>query len=221
MVVGFYSNVIFPRLYDWLIDTPHWAKYRAEQLATVGGAVLEIGVGTGLNLPHYPTQVRKLTTVEPNPGMNGLLQRRIEATGIEVDQHILGGEKLPFDEETFDCIVSTVTLCSISAVQHAMGELLRVLRPGGRFLFLEHGISPDAKVARWQRRFNGLQKRMVGGCQLDVDIRGLLESQSFSSLEINNFYMEKMPKTHGYMYRGVAVKGGVPTLDKPPKDTAK
>jgi len=219
--VGFYSNVIFPRLYDWLIDTPHWAKYRQEQLATVDGAILEIGVGTGLNLPHYPADVRKITTVEPNPGMNKLLQRQIAATGIKVDQHILGGEKLPFDGETFDCVVSTVTLCSIPQVQQAMSELLRVLRPGGRFLFLEHGVSPDGRVLKWQRRLNGLQKRWVGGCQLDVDIQGLLESQSFGSLEINNFYMEKMPKTHGYMYRGVAIKGGVTTLDKPLKDTAK
>jgi len=206
--VGFYSNVIFPRLYDWLIDTPHWAKYRTEQLATVGGDILEIGVGTGLNLPYYPTDVRKITTVEPSPGMNKLLQRRIASTGIEVDQRILGGEKLPFDGETFDCVVSTVTLCSIPGVDRAMRELLRVLRPGGRFLFLEHGASPELKVRKWQHRLNGLQKRLVGGCRLDVDIRGLLESQSFGSLEIDNFYMEKMPKTHGYMYRGVAIKKG-------------
>jgi ubiquinone/menaquinone biosynthesis C-methylase UbiE len=138
--------------------------------------------------------------------MNRLLQRRIEATGIEVDQRILGGESLPFDGETFDCVVSTVTLCSIPAVERAMHELFRVLRPGGRFLFLEHGVSPVAKISKWQRRLNGLQKRFVGGCQLDVDIQGLLETQSFRSIKIDNFYMERMPKTHGYMYRGMAVK---------------
>ena len=100
--MGFYSNVIFPRLYDWLIDTPHWAKYRTEQLAMVGGDILEIGIGTGLNLPYYPKNVRKITTVDPSPGMNKLLQRRIAATSIEVDQRILGGEAIPFDGETFD-----------------------------------------------------------------------------------------------------------------------
>jgi ubiquinone/menaquinone biosynthesis C-methylase UbiE len=204
--MGLYSDSIFPRVYDWLIDTPHWARYRQEQLTTVDGDILEIGVGTGLNLPHYPAQVRKITTVEPNPGMNKLLQRRIEATGIEVDQRILGAEKIPFDGETFDCVVSTVTLCSIPAVERAMHELFRVLRPGGRFLFFEHGVSPDMKVHKWQRRLNRLQKRLVGGCQLDVDIQGLLESQSFSSLKIENFYMEKMPKTHGYIFCGVAIK---------------
>ena len=185
--MGWYSDAIFPRVYDWLVDTPHWARYRQEQLATVDGDILEIGVGSGLNLPHYPAQVRKITTVEPNPGMNRLLQRRIEATEIEVDQRILSGEALPFDQKTFDCVVSTVTLCSIPAVERAMNELFRVLRPGGRFLFLEHGISPDIKVHKWQRRLNGLQKRFVGGCQLDVDVQGLLETQSFRSLKIDNF----------------------------------
>ncbi len=204
--MGWYSDVIFPRVYDWLIDTPHWATYRQEQLEALDGDILEIGVGTGLNLPHYPKHVRKLTTVDPSPGMNKLLQKRIDATGIEVDQRILGGEELPFDGETFDCVVSTVTLCSIPGVQQAMRELFRVLRPGGRFLFLEHGVSPDLKVYKWQRRLNGLQKKFVGGCQLDVDIQGLLESQSFESLTIDNFYMERMPRTHGYMYRGVAIK---------------
>jgi len=204
--MGWYSDAIFPRVYDWLVDTPHWARYRQEQLATVDGDILEIGVGSGLNLPHYPAQVRKITTVEPNPGMNRLLQRRIEATEIEVDQRILSGEALPFDQKTFDCVVSTVTLCSIPAVERAMNELFRVLRPGGRFLFLEHGISPDIKVHKWQRRLNGLQKRFVGGCQLDVDVQGLLETQSFRSLKIDNFYMERMPKTHGYIFCGVAIK---------------
>ena len=158
--MGLYSDSIFPRVYDWLIDTPHWARYRQEQLATAEGKILEIGVGTGLNLPHYPAQVRKLTTVEPNPGMNKLLQRRIEATGIEVDQRILGGEALPFDGETFDCVVSTVTLCSIPRVQQAMNELFRVLRPGSRFLFLEHGVSPDLKVHKMAAAFERVAKKV-------------------------------------------------------------
>ncbi|MDG2206501.1 MAG: class I SAM-dependent methyltransferase [Pirellulales bacterium] len=204
--MGFYAEAIFPRVYDWLIDAPHWAKHRTEQLAAVEGDILEIGVGTGLNLPCYPADVQKITTVEPSEGMNKLLRKRIAATGIEVDQRILGGEALPFNGETFDCVVSTVTLCSIPQVQQAMSELLRVLRPGGRFFFLEHGRSPDLNIYKWQRRFNGLQKHLVGGCRLDVDIRGLIESRAFSAVSIKNFYMEKMPKTHGYMYHGVAIK---------------
>ena len=204
--MGFYSNVIFPRFYDWFIDHPHWSKYRRQQLASVDGEILEIGAGTGLNLPHYPAHVHKITTVDPNPGMNKRLQRRIDQTGIEVDQRILGSEELPFESDVFDCVVSTITLCSISGVEQALEELYRVLKPGGRLLFLEHGFSPDPKVYRWQRRLNWLQGRIGDGCRLDLNVRELLETQPFGSIEIENFYMEQTPRTHGYMYRGVAVK---------------
>jgi ubiquinone/menaquinone biosynthesis C-methylase UbiE len=204
--VGFYSKVIFPRFYDRLMDKPFWAKYRQEQLASVDGEILEIGVGTGLNLPHYPEHVKRITTADPNPGMNKKLQRRIDETGIEVDKQIISSESLPFDEGAFDCVVSTITLCSIPDVTQAMSELFRVLKPGGRILFLEHGLSPDAKVVKWQRRMNWLQRIVGDGCTLTLDVPELLSTQPFTSVEIDNFYMEETPKTHGFMYRGVATK---------------
>ncbi len=204
--MGLYSNVIFPRFYDCVADQPFWAKYRKEQLASVDGEILEIGVGTGLNLPHYPPHVRRLITADPNPGMNQRLQRRIDETGIEVNKQIISSESLPFDEATFDCVVSTITLCSIPDVQQAMGELFRVLKPGGRFLFLEHGACPDPKVAKWQRRLNWLQGIIADGCTLTLDVPDLLATQPFSSVEIDTFYMEKTPRTHGYMFRGTATK---------------
>lgn len=110
--MNLYSKAIFPAFYDCLMDKPFWAKYRKEQLASLEGEILEIGVGTGLNLPHYPSHVRKITTVDPNPGMNQRLQRRIDLTGIEVDKQIISTESLPFGESVFDCVVSTITLCS-------------------------------------------------------------------------------------------------------------
>ena len=204
--MGFYSKFIFPRFYDRVVDKPHWIKHRKHQLASAVGDVLEIGVGTGLNLPHYPAQVSKITTVDPNPGMNKRLQRRIEELGIEVDKRIISSEELPFDDGTFHCVVSTMTLCIIPDVEQAMNELFRILRPGGRLLFLEHGVSPDAKICKWQHRLNWLQGKFADGCRLDLDVRGLLATQPFDSVEIDNFYMEKTPRTHGYMYRGVAVK---------------
>jgi SAM-dependent methyltransferase len=145
-------------------------------------------------------------TVDPNPGMNKQLQRRIDQTGIKVDKRVLSSEQLPFDEGTFDCAVTTITLCSIPDVKQAMSEIFRVLKPGGRILFLEHGICPNPKVAKWQRRLNWCQKRFADGCILTLDVRELLSTQPFSAVEIGNFYMEKTPKTHGYMYRGVATK---------------
>ena len=172
----------------------------------MSGEVLEIGVGTGLNLPHYPEQVGKVTTVDPNPGMNRKLAKRIAQTKIEVDQRVLSSEALPFDDATFDCVVSTITLCSIANVNQALAELYRVLKPGGRLRFLEHGVSPDPAVQRRQLRWNWLQRILGDGCRLDLDIAALLADQPFSAVEIDNFYMEQTPRTHGYMYRGVATK---------------
>jgi ubiquinone/menaquinone biosynthesis C-methylase UbiE len=204
--VGLYSGVFFPRLCDLVLNQPFVAKQRHDLLATVNGEVLEIGFGTGLNLPHSPASVRRITTVDPNPGMHRLAQRRVQRSRIEVDQRILGSERLPFEDDRFDCAVSTFTLCSIDDVEQALSELYRVLRPGGRFLFLEHGLSPDPSVQKWQRRLNWLGLRLAGGCRLDRNIKALVAAQPFSSLKVEEFYLEKMLRTHGYLYRGTATK---------------
>ncbi len=204
--MGFYTQVVFPRLCDLLLNRPLVARHRRELLAHTAGDVLEIGFGTGLNLPYYPESVRKLTTVDPNAGMHSLARRRIKKSKIEVDQRVLSGERLPFDAGTFDCVVSTFTLCSIAEVGEALAEVYRVLRPGGRFLFLEHGLSPEPAVQKWQRRLNRLEMWLADGCRLDRDIRGLVTAQPFASERIDQFYMERSPKTHGYMTRGVATK---------------
>jgi ubiquinone/menaquinone biosynthesis C-methylase UbiE len=204
--VSLYSKYIFPHLCDWVLGTPVVARHRKEQLATAGGEVLEIGVGTGLNLPHYPPHLRRITTVDPNPGMNRKLRRRVNQTGIEVDARTAGGESLPFADCTFDCVVSTFTLCSIADLGSALAELYRVLKPGGRMLFLEHGLSPDAGVAKWQRRLNRLHGLFADGCTLTLDVAAILRAQPFASVEVDTFYMEKIPSTHGFMYRGAATK---------------
>jgi ubiquinone/menaquinone biosynthesis C-methylase UbiE len=204
--MGFYSRVIFPRLCNLTLDTPIVAKHRQELLAAASGDILEIGFGTGLNLPHYPDSVRKLTIVDPNAGMHRLAQKRIDRSRIEVDRRVLSGECLPFETGAFDCVVSTFTLCSIENVSQALAESWRVLRPGGRLLFLEHGRSPEPRVQKWQRRLNWLQQRLGDGCRLDRNIKELVATQPFASVELNESYMEKAPKTHGYVYRGIAVK---------------
>jgi len=204
--VGLYSQFILPRLCEFCLNTPFVAKYRQELLAQADGRVLEIGFGTGLNLPHYPNRIRKLTIVEPNPGMNQLAQKRIKQMGIEVDQRLLGSERLPFEKGTFDCVVSTFTLCSIKEVNQALGEVYRVLRPTGRFLFLEHGLSPEQGVQRWQHRLNWLQMTLAGGCHLDRNIKELIKDQPFSNVEVDEFYLERTPKTHGYLFKGSAMR---------------
>jgi SAM-dependent methyltransferase len=204
--VKFYSQFIFPQLCDFLLGRPFVARYRRELLAQATGKILEIGFGTGLNLPHYPDQVRKITTVDPNAGMHRLAQKRIRETGVEVDQHILSSERLPFDDTAFDCVVSTFTLCSIGDVTQALSEVYRVLKPGGRFLFLEHGLCPEPGVQKWQHRLNWLEMRLADGCRLERDIQALIAAQPFKFIEIENCYLEHSPKTHGYLYRGMAVK---------------
>ena len=204
--MGFYSRVIFPRLCDLLLDRPFIARLRRALLAHAQGGVLEIGFGTGLNLPHYPAQVRSITTADPNEGMHRLARKRIRRTGIPIDHRLQSGERLPFDDSTFDCVVSTFTLCSIEDVGQAVAEVYRVLKPGGRFLFLEHGLSPEPSVQKWQRRLNWLERRLADGCRLDRDVKALIAAQPFTSLAVDDFYLEGLPKTHGYLYRGMATR---------------
>ena len=159
--MGLYSRHIFPRLCDWSMRNPRMDRLRRETLAEVEGEILEIGFGTGLNLEHYPEHVRHLTAIDPGEGMARIARRRIERSHIDVDLRVQTAEELPFEDGRFDCVVSTWTLCSIQDARRAVTEISRVLKPGGRFLFLEHGLSEEPGVQRWQRRLTPLQKRIA------------------------------------------------------------
>jgi ubiquinone/menaquinone biosynthesis C-methylase UbiE len=150
--------------------------------------------------------VRRITAIDPNAGMHRAAEKRFARSGIAVERRQLSSESLPFDEGTFDCVVSTFTLCSIANVSQALSEVHRVLRPGGRLLFLEHGLSPEPNIARWQRRLNWLEQTLADGCHLDRPIRALVAEQPFASVAAAEFYLERLPKTHGYLYRGLAEK---------------
>lgn len=204
--MSFYSRIVFPWLCDFSLDRPFVTEHRRELLSSVSGETLEIGFGTGLNLSCYPEAVRKITVVDPNPGMHRRAQKRLQQADIEVDKRLLGGEELPFEDAKFDCVVSTFTLCSIQQVDRALAEVFRVLKPEGRLLVLEHGLSNDPEVQKWQRWLNGPQQLFGDQCQLVRNIRELVKQQPFRSVELDEFYLEKTPKTHGYIYRGVAIK---------------
>ena len=203
--MGFYSQTIAPRLLDWGMSDPSLALYRREVLSDVQGEVLEIGFGTGINLSYYPEHLQQLVTVDANPGMNALAQKRIESSNIRVDNRVLNGENLPMADNTFDSVVSTWTLCSIANVEQALKEIYRVLKPGGRFFFIEHGLSDDLKVQVWQNRLNPINKAIAVGCHLNRNIKALVETQ-FNNVTVEQFYAPKTPKIHGYMYKGVASK---------------
>ena len=203
--MGFYSQVIAPRLLDWGMSDPSLALYRREVLSNVQGEVLEIGFGTGINLSYYPEHLQQLVTVDANPGMNAIAQKRIESSNIRVDNRVLNGENLPMADNTFDSVVSTWTLCSIANVEQALKEIYRVLKPGGRFFFIEHGLSDDPKVQVWQNRLNPINKAIAVGCNLNRNIKALVEAQ-FKNVTVEQFYTPKSPKISGYMYKGVASK---------------
>lgn len=204
--MGFYSRVIFPYVCDLTLNRPFVAEQRKKLLAGVHGEILEIGFGTGLNLPHYPQSVQKITTVDPITGVNRLAEKRIRQSAIAVSHQRLRAERLPFVDASFDCVVSTFTLCSISDVSRAIAEAYRVLRTNGQFVFLEHGLSPESKVQKWQRRLNRIQMLIGDGCHLIRDMRALIVGQPFRSVECEEFYLDKTPKTHGYLFRGSAFK---------------
>jgi ubiquinone/menaquinone biosynthesis C-methylase UbiE len=204
--MGFYSNVVFPRIMTMMMSSEAMADQRRHTLSDVSGDVLEIGFGTGLNLPHYPTSLQALTAIDANPGMNGLAQKRIEAASIQVRHEVLDGQHLPMEDGSFDSVVSTWTLCSIPDVDRALDEVYRVLRPDGRFYFIEHGLSPDPDVQKWQRRIEPLNKVLACGCHLTRDFRQIIGARRFRFVELDNFYQPHEPRFAGYMYRGVAAK---------------
>ncbi len=203
--MGFYSTIVLPRLLDRVMSNPEMAKYRQILLKDVEGDVLEIGFGTGLNLAYYPHHIDKITTVDPNPGMNKLAEKRIQTSEIGVENHVLNGERLPMESKSFDSVISTWTLCSIAQVNQALQEIHRVLKPGGKFFFIEHGLSDDPKIQTWQNRLNPLQKIIGDGCNLNRNIQALVE-QHFETVTLERFEMESLPRVGSYTYKGVAVK---------------
>ena len=204
--MGFYSRVIFPCVLDFAMTTGQMKKRRSQVLADVSGDIFEIGFGTGLNLPFYPDHVKEITTVEVNPGTSKRAQKRIAESDITVHTNILNAESLPMDDETFDSVVCTWTLCSIENVEKALSEVRRVLRPGGKFFFVEHGASPDPKIRKWQDRLNPFWGIIGDGCNLNRNAEQLIQDQHFEITSLDKGYMEKSPRFAGYMYQGVATK---------------
>lgn len=200
-----YAQFLFPRLMDLAMSGETLAQHRQSLLANVRGDILEIGCGTGLNLAHYPNKVKQITTVDANPGMRKIAQQRAAAAGITLVHHVLSSEQLPMPDNTFDTVVSTWTLCSIANVAQAIREIYRVLKPGGQFLLIEHGLSDVPQIQVWQRRLTPIQKIVGDGCHLDRDIRQLV-SQAFCHIRIESFAEPSLPKIAGYFYKGMATK---------------
>ena len=205
--MGLYYEHVLPRMIHFGMSGK---AFRAQRPSCVGkprGRVLEIGFGSGLNLPHYDGEaVSELIALEPSAVGKKLARRAVERAPFPVSFIGLDGADIPLDAASVDAVASTWTLCTIPDVAAALSEIDRVLKPGGRLHFLEHGRSPDAGVARWQRRLNPVQKVWAGGCNLDREIGALIRAAGFEMEELEEFYMPGL-RIFSFMYRGVARKG--------------
>ena len=203
--MGVYSEHVLPRLLDKACGTKSVHDLRRRVCEGLSGEVVEIGFGSGHNVPFYPAAVDRVTAVEPSDVLWKLAAKRVRASSVEVQRVGLDGESLPFADRSVDAALSTWTLCTIPDITAALGELRRVLKPGAPLHFLEHGLAPDESVRRWQRRLEPMQKRLAGGCHLTRPIVELLTSAGFTITEVDVFYETAAPKALGAYSLGVAV----------------
>ncbi|MGH9000585.1 MAG: class I SAM-dependent methyltransferase [Acidimicrobiia bacterium] len=204
--MGFYADNVVPRIVNVACSRADIAEARRRVAEGLAGDVVEVGFGSGLNIEHYPPVVTKVLAVDPSAVGRRLAARRLAASQVPVEFAGLDGEQLSLPDASVDAALSTFTLCTIGDLPRALGELRRVLRPGGRLHFLEHGLSPSGRVARWQHRLTPVQRRLCGGCHLDRPIDRLIDAAGFEISALRNYHL-KGPKTVGYMYEGVAQVG--------------
>lgn len=204
--MAFYRDVIFPRGMNRLLDNTNTREIRTRVCADLGGVVVEIGFGTGLNLPHIPATVTLLQAVDPSRTGARIAAKRIAASPARVRLAGLDGQSLPFADESADAVLSTWTLCSIPDAVAAIREVRRVLRPRGSMHFAEHGAASNARLRRWQNRLNPLQQRLGCGCNLNRDIPALIEAGGLRITRLDRYYIEGAPKVLGAMYEGVATR---------------
>jgi ubiquinone/menaquinone biosynthesis C-methylase UbiE len=203
--MGFYGDRVLPRVIDKVCGAKSSDPLRQRVCATAHGDVIELGFGSGLNLPHYPDAVRRVEAVEPNDVAWRLSTKRRQASRLEVMRTARDAQRLPFGDNQFDVAVSTWTMCTIPDIDTALVELRRVLKPGGRLQFIEHGLAPDLNVQRWQHRFEPIQKRISGGCHLTRQITELIEAAGFTLVEVERFYEDGAPRFLTAETVGVAI----------------
>ncbi|GMU95233.1 class I SAM-dependent methyltransferase [Ignavibacterium album] len=205
--MGFYSKVVIPFFYDFSMDSEQINEGRKRILNKIEEEkILEIGFGTGINLKFYPENVKHIIGIDANEGMLKQAEKKIQNNKIKVEVIHQSSEKLPFKDNSIDAALSTYTLCSIKNVESALKEIYRVLKPEGKYYFLEHGLADKPLVQKLQHIFNPVQNIWADGCNLNRNISSLISASGLKIVEMKNYYMKRDPKIVGYMYEGIAVK---------------
>ncbi len=202
--MGLYREQIFPRVMNVLMNTKEARLIRQRVCAPLRGEVVEVGFGTGHNLPFMPVAVTRLRAVEPLVRARDIAAGRVAAAHFPVEFVGLDGQRLPIEDGSADAVLSAWTLCSIEDPISAVREIARVLRPGGTFHFVEHGLAPDVSVRRWQNRCNGLNRRLACGCNLNRDIPAIISEGGLSIQDVDTYYAKGDPKPVGWTFEGRA-----------------
>jgi ubiquinone/menaquinone biosynthesis C-methylase UbiE len=201
--MGLYRRFVLPRLINFAMKDKAAEARRLELIPRATGVVLEVGIGSGLNLPFYSSEVTEVHGIDPSLELLSMAREKIESLSYTVELICQSAEQLPLDSGSMDTVVTTWTLCSIPDPGTALREMKRVLRPGGILLFVEHGASPDPRVAAWQRRINPIWSRVAGGCNLNRTIDELIKSAGFNIARLQTTYLPG-PRPMTYTYEGCA-----------------
>tara|TARA_Y100001949_G_C15912636_1_gene297536 strand:- start:191 stop:814 length:624 start_codon:yes stop_codon:yes gene_type:complete len=203
--MSLYDKYILPRMLNCACSSKPMVYQRQKVVPLAEGDILEVGIGSGLNLPFYnKSKVNKIWGLDPSKELNRMASKVAAEENLEIDFLISGAEHIPLPDDHVDTILITYTMCTIPEVEQANEEMKRVLKPGGKMIFCEHGKAPDANIHKWQNRINPLWKKIAGGCNLNRDIPALIETSGFKLENLETMYLPSTPKIAGYNYWGYA-----------------
>tara|TARA_Y100000996_G_scaffold339848_1_gene276868 strand:- start:1182 stop:1799 length:618 start_codon:yes stop_codon:yes gene_type:complete len=203
-----YDKYILPYLLDCTCGQKPFIKQRQKLVPMAKGMVLEVGIGSGLNMPYLnKSNISSFVGVDPSEELIQIAEKRIDDSMPKIDFIISKAEEMKFDDNSFDTVLMTYTICTVEDVSASLMEIKRVLKPDGKLLFCEHGLAPEEKVVEWQNRINKFWPYISGGCNINRDIPQLIEEAGFSIPNMEQMYLPKTPKILGYNYWGNAIKG--------------
>ena len=206
--MSLYDKYILPSFLNCACGSKPINYQRQKVVPLAGGIILEVGIGSGLNIPFYDrAKVEKLIGLDPSPELNAMAQKMADQHDLEVEFLLSGAENIPLPDDHVDTVLVTYTMCTIPDALSANKEMLRVLKPGGRMIFCEHGLAPDVKVSKWQSRIDPFWGKIAGGCHLNRDIPELIRSSGFQIQTMDEMYLPSTPKFAGYNYWGIATHG--------------